>query len=85
MSEAMNPAVAPDRPGAILIDVKEGAHRLGLSERTVWRLNSTGRMPMPLTIGGKSKRWMAEEIGAWVAAGCPARKGWEAMSKGSAA
>jgi excisionase family DNA binding protein len=72
-------------PGILLIDVKEVARRLGLSDRTVWRLNSTGKLPRPVSIGGKSKRWRSEEITAWVSAGCPARNVWEAMSRKSAA
>jgi predicted DNA-binding transcriptional regulator AlpA len=72
-------------PFVLLIDVKEVARRLDLSERTVWRLNSAGKLPKPVSIGGKSKRWRAEEIIAWVAAGCPLRATWEAMTKKKAA
>ncbi len=69
----------------LLIDAKELARRLDLSERTIWRLNGAGKLPKPLLIGGKSKRWRAEEIAAWVATGCPARTAWEAMAKTKAA
>lgn len=71
----------PTPDGVLLIDANEVARRLGLSVRTIWRLNSAGKLPSPVPIGGKSKRWRAEEITTWVAAGCPARPLWEAVSK----
>lgn len=79
-------ATIPIRPALavediLLISAKEVARRLGLSERTVWRLNSAGKLPKPVSVGGKTKRWRPEEIAAWVAAGCPTRIAWEAMTK----
>jgi excisionase family DNA binding protein len=71
-----NPPTPTEQP-AHLIDVQEVARRLGISDRTVWRLNSAGKLPKPITIGQKSKRWRADEIAAWVEAGCPDRKAWE--------
>ena len=84
MSATIEPRAGMNSQGVLLIDVKEVARRLDLSERTVWRLSSAGMLPRPVVIGGKSKRWRAEEIAAWVAAGCPDRKAWEAMSKKTA-
>jgi predicted DNA-binding transcriptional regulator AlpA len=81
MSANSNISAHATIPFVLLIDAREVARRLDLSERTVWRLNSAGRLPKSVAIGGKSKRWRPEEIAAWVAAGCPARSAWEAMSK----
>ena len=82
MSAKTSPtASAPHGP--LLIDAKEVARRLGLSERTIWRLNILDKLPAPVPVGSKSKRWRAREIGDWVAAGCPDRKAWEAMAKGA--
>jgi excisionase family DNA binding protein len=77
MSATENTKAESTRRGLLLIDAREVARRLGLSERTVWRLTAAGKLPNPILIGGKSKRWRAEDIRAWVAAGCPDRCIWE--------
>ncbi|MHC4327501.1 MAG: helix-turn-helix transcriptional regulator [Planctomycetota bacterium] len=61
-----------------LISAKELARMLSLSKRQVFRLNSAGRIPKPLRIGG-AVRWSAEEISAWLAASAPDRQTWETM------
>jgi predicted DNA-binding transcriptional regulator AlpA len=66
--------------GPLLIDADEVARRLGVSTRTVWRLNSARKLPRPVTLG-RSKKWRPEEIGRWVAAGCPPRSAWEPRVK----
>jgi predicted DNA-binding transcriptional regulator AlpA len=53
---------------------------LSLSKRQVFRLNSCGKIPAPLRIGG-AVRWSAEEISAWLAASAPDRRIWEAMKE----
>lgn len=57
----------------LLIDADEVARQLGVCERCVWRFASTGKMPRPVRIG-RSSRWRAEEVRAWVEAGCPNRQ-----------
>jgi len=59
-----------------LLSVKDLAKCLSVSKRTIWRLDSAGRIPQAVTIGG-SKRWRREEIEAWCSAGCPDRVEWE--------
>ncbi len=61
-----------------LWDAKTFGQRLSLSKRQIFRLNSCGKIPAPLRIGG-SVRWSAEEISAWLAASAPDRRTWEAM------
>ena len=61
-----------------LISAKELARMLSLSKRQVFRLNSCGKIPAPIRIGG-AVRWSAEEISAWLAAGAPDRRTWDAM------
>jgi len=56
----------------------ELAKRLGISERHLWALNASGRLPRPVRFG-RSVRWSAEELRDWLAAGAPTRDGWEAM------
>ena len=77
MSTTENIKVESNRRGLLLIDAQEVARRLDLSERTVWRLVAAGKLPNPVSIGDKSKRWRAAEIRSWVAAGCPSRSEWE--------
>ena len=57
--------------------------RLGLSKRQIFRLNSCGKLPAPVKIGG-STRFISTEIESWILAGCPDRKSWERMRGGAA-
>lgn len=57
----------------LLISAKELAQTLGLSKRQIHRLNSCGKLPAPVRIGG-SIRWVQDEISAWIDAGCPDRQ-----------
>ena len=61
---------AGDRP--LLLDAAALGHELGLSLRTVRRLDQRGELPQPVTIG-RAVRWRASEIRDWCNAGCPAR------------
>jgi predicted DNA-binding transcriptional regulator AlpA len=49
--------------------------KLRISDRQVWRMNDSGRMPPPIRIG-RLVRWPIATIDAWIADGCPpVRKG----------
>lgn len=61
-----------------LWDAKTFGQQLSLSKRQIFRLNSCGKIPAPLRIGG-SVRWASNEISAWLEAGAPDRRTWEAM------
>jgi predicted DNA-binding transcriptional regulator AlpA len=44
-----------------------------------WRTwDAAGLIPRPIRIG-RSTLWRADELRAWVAAGCPKRRDWESM------
>ncbi|HPO15964.1 MAG TPA: helix-turn-helix domain-containing protein [Candidatus Hydrogenedentes bacterium] len=62
----------------MLLDVKTVSEMLHVGQRTIWRFRDAGRMPAPITLG-RSIRWRAADISAWVTAGCPdcARTGWK--------
>jgi predicted DNA-binding transcriptional regulator AlpA len=60
----------PANQSTLLIDVREVALQLGLSERSVWRFARTAKMPLPMKLG-KARRWRAEEVRAWINEGCP--------------
>ena len=65
-----------------LMSAKELAVRLSLSKRQVFRLNSCGKIPAPIRIGG-SVRWAESTITMWLTAGAPDRKTFEAMKGGA--
>ena len=66
---------------AALICAESLARMLDVSVRTLWRLRNSGKLPLPIKLGG-SVRWRTSEILAWVAAGCPALKEWERRQAG---
>jgi len=61
-----------------LLTAKDLGQKLSLSKRQIFRLNSCGKIPAPIRIGG-AVRWSAEEISAWLAAGAKDRQTWEAI------
>lgn len=63
--------------GALLLTARQAATACGKSLRT-WRTwDTAGWIPKPVRIG-RSTLWRADELRAWVAAGCPRRAEWEA-------
>lgn len=62
----------------MLLSTEAVAQILSLSKRTVHRLNSSGLIIKPLRISG-SVRYLESELLAWIRAGMPDRRSWEAM------
>lgn len=52
-----------------LLTVREVAQRLGVSQRSVWKLLACGRIPHAIRLGG-SRRWRESDIAAFIRAGC---------------
>ncbi len=52
---------------------------LSLSKRQIFRLNSCGKLPKPIRIGG-SVRWAESTIAQWLKAGAPDRITFEALA-----
>jgi predicted DNA-binding transcriptional regulator AlpA len=77
--ESTGDDVRPDEGGHVLLRKKGLAELLDWSPRTIDRYDAAGLLPRPIQLGG-SKRWRRAEIVGWIAAGCPPRKQWEAMS-----
>jgi excisionase family DNA binding protein len=75
-SSSVASTVRPDEP--LLLNAREVARLLTVSARTVWKLAATERLPAPVRIG-RCVRWRAEELRAWVDAGCPSRDMWRAV------
>ena len=63
-----------------LLTAKALGQMLSLSKRQIFRLNSCGKIPKPIRIGG-AVRWSAQECADWLAAGAPDRRAWEAMKE----
>lgn len=61
-----------------LWDARTLGQKLSLSKRQIFRLHSCGRIPAALHIGG-AVRWRADECAAWLTAGAPDRRTWEAI------
>jgi predicted DNA-binding transcriptional regulator AlpA len=64
------PETAGDPVVPLLISAAALARMLSVSVATVWRMNSAGRIPAGIRIGG-SRRWRLRDIETWVARGCP--------------
>ena len=64
-----------------LLSAKTLGQMLSLSKRQVFRLNSCGKIPAPIRIGG-SVRWVESQISEFIKAGAPDRKTWEAIKGG---
>ena len=63
-----------------LLTAKKLGSLLSLSKRQIFRLNSCGKLPAPIRIGG-SVRWAEITIAQWLKAGAPDRKTFEAMQQ----
>ena len=58
------------------------ARLLQVSVRHIRRMDSAGKLPAPIRLGG-SVRWRTDEIQTWLAAGAPDRRIWTAMKGNS--
>ena len=63
-----------------LLSAEAVGKMLSLSRRQIFRLNSSGKIPAPIRIGG-SVRWAESTIAQWLKAGAPDRKTFEAMQQ----
>lgn len=71
----MNTNHAPAVP-RIALPAADVAKLLDVSERHVWALHASGRLPRPIRLG-RAVRWSADELRDWLAAGAPSRDAWE--------
>lgn len=62
----------PPTDRGLLLNTRETSRMLRLSEKTLYTLEKTGRMPKAIRIGS-AVRWSYEELKAWIAAGCPSQ------------
>ncbi len=55
--------------GVALITASQLATLLSISERTVYRLKSSNRLPESINLGG-SVRWRRVDVDRWIESGC---------------
>jgi predicted DNA-binding transcriptional regulator AlpA len=75
---AATPVADPAALPPLLVRRREAARLCGLSPASWDRLVSAGLTPAPVRLGG-AVLWSVEDLRAWVAAGCPDRRTWEAL------
>ena len=63
-----------------LINARALAKMLSLSVRTVFRLDSSGKVPAPVRING-SVRWRLSDIEQWIELNCPNRNEFESRTQ----
>lgn len=63
-------ASAEAASASLLLDVGDVARLLSCSERHVYRLSQSRRMPEPVKLGALI-RWKRADVETWLAAGCP--------------
>ena len=63
-----------------LLTVKDVAAMLSVSQRQVWKLNASAKIPAPIRLA-RSVRWDRAELEAFIRAGAPNRDRWEAMRR----
>ena len=76
----MSTATNSPESDRLALPAGEVAKLLGISERHLWALNSSGRLPRPVRLG-RAVRWNLAELRAWLEAGCPERSRWEVTRK----
>lgn len=62
-----------------LLTVEEVAARLRISQRQVWKLLASERLPKPVRLS-RSVRWRKSDVDEWVRLGCISRDEFEAAS-----
>jgi len=67
-----------DTQPAMAMSAQQLADRLGVSLRHIRRMDSAGKLPRPIRLGA-SVRWPVAETEAWLAAGAPDRRAWQAI------
>ena len=56
-----------------LLNAEAVSEKLSLSKRTIFRLDSSGKIPAPVRING-SVRWRESDIENWISMDCPDRE-----------
>lgn len=66
-------SIDPVRAESLLLTAEQVAELMNISERSVWRHLSAGKLLEPVRIGG-CVRWNRERMIRWIQDGCPPPK-----------
>lgn len=61
-----------------LLTKKQMAELLSRSVRTIYRLESQGKLPSSVSLGAQ-RLWVLDEVLKWITAACPPRRAWERL------
>lgn len=64
----------------LLLGREQLAEALSISTATLDRLDAAGKLPKAVPLCRGRKLWRRTEVDSWLAAGCPSREVWSAMS-----
>jgi predicted DNA-binding transcriptional regulator AlpA len=64
---------------SMLLSKADLARELRVSSKTIDRMDQQGKLPRPIRIGSRAKRWPRETIVAWIATDAPNRRDWERL------
>jgi len=64
----------------LTVDAEGLAGLLGISLRTVRKLNASARLPRPVSLG-RRRLWSVREIESWLEKGAPGRDRWETLKQ----
>lgn len=70
---------AAGESASLLLTKADLARELRVSAKTIDRIDQAGKLPRPLRVGSRAKRWPRDVIVAWIAAGAPCRRDWERL------
>jgi len=64
-----------------LIDAQQLSDLLGVDISTINRRKAAGKLPRHIELSRGCHRWRLAEVRAWIDAGCPSLKEWEARRR----
>jgi len=66
----------------LLLFAEDVAELLNISSRQLYRLNSAGKIPLPIRTLGRPL-WSRKELESWIDAGCVNRERWQEIKAAS--
>ena len=78
ITDTSTPSTPPVYP--MLIGRRRFAELLAVSMATFARMRATNKLPRPIELSRGCHRWRLSEVRAWIEAGCPTIKEWEARN-----
>jgi predicted DNA-binding transcriptional regulator AlpA len=80
-STSLAPGVSTPAADPMLIAAKRFAELMAVSLATFNRMKAAGKLPRPIELSRGCHRWRLAEVRAWIEAGCPPIREWEARRR----